>query len=157
MIWHYHLPCSYHRIGPRGIAALEDGLQYMNCISYLNLFGCQMRDEGGVIVASAFRNNVTCTYLNLAHNLLENAAGRALGEMLERNDCLEELDLGWNNLHAAAECVVPLLKGVRKNVGLKRLGLDWNAITGEEIVMDALKLMLVKNQTLECLNLENNR
>lgn len=129
----------------------------MYCIKYLNLSGCQMRDDGGVIVAAAFRNNVTCTHLDLGHNMLDNAAGRALGDMLERNDCLEELELGWNNLHAEDECVVPLLKGVRKNTGLKRLGLAWNAITGDERVIEAMHLMLVKNRTLELLNFENNR
>lgn len=31
----------------------------MNCLTYLNLCNCNIRDEGGVIVANALANNET--------------------------------------------------------------------------------------------------
>lgn len=116
-----------------------------------------MRDDGGVIVAAALHNNVTCTHLDLGHNLLGSASGRALGAMLKLNECLVDLELGWNSFHEGEECVVPLLKGVRKNCGLKRLGLAWNGMPGESRVIIFIRVMLMFNNTLEWLNLENNR
>lgn len=38
---------------------LEEGLNYMKCLEVLDLSGCNMRDEGGVIVACAMRKNDT--------------------------------------------------------------------------------------------------
>lgn len=37
--------------------------------------------------------------LDLGNNLLHSATGKALGEMLIKNDCLEELELRWNSLY----------------------------------------------------------
>lgn len=129
----------------------------MHCITYLNLSGCNLRDNGGIIVADAFRNNDTCTVLNLSHNLLGSGTGRALGDMLTRNEGLVELELGWNSLYSELDCTVPLLQGIAKNESLQTLGLSWNGIMTEPEIADSLRKMCLVNKRLVNLNLEYNR
>lgn len=50
----------YFRIGLLGIKALEDGLCISSNMTYLNLSGCNIKDDGGVIVANAFKINEVC-------------------------------------------------------------------------------------------------
>lgn len=54
------------------------------------------------------------------------------------------------------ESIIPLINGLGLNTSVKNLDLSWNALTGK-MFCKALNRALFKNQTLECLNLENNR
>lgn len=46
-------------IGLKGVEVLKYGLEMTKCLVHLNLAGCNIRDEGGAIVANALRSNDT--------------------------------------------------------------------------------------------------
>lgn len=54
-----------------------------------------------------------------------------------------------------ADSIVPLLTGLSKNVCLRRLGLAWNGLIGEQFAKN-LRKALAKNKLIEELNLEFN-
>lgn len=54
-----------------------------------------------------------------------------------------------------ADSIVPLLKGLSKNVGLRSLGLAWNGLRGEQFAK-ILRKALLTNKTIEELNLASN-
>ncbi|KAJ8326783.1 hypothetical protein QVD99_005432 [Batrachochytrium dendrobatidis] len=84
-------------------------------------------DDGCILVASALKSNTTVTYLDLRGNSIRADGAIALGQMLKVNSTLKSLNLEWN-------CV-----GI------------WEA--GVKSIADALTL----NQSLEELDLRNNK
>lgn len=95
--------------------------------------------------------------------------------MLIANDRLEDLELGYNNLYAVdgryccfnvicceihlyiLECMIPFLKGLKKNTQLLRLGLSWNGLTSPPQFGENLSKALAAHLTLQYIDLENNR
>lgn len=55
------------------------------------------------------------------------------------------------------DCMVPFLKGLKQNTQLVRLGLAWNGITSLSDFGEYLSKALATHETLEFLDLENNR
>lgn len=53
--------------------------------------------------------------------------------------------------------MVPFLKGLKQNTQLVRLGLAWNGITSLSDFGEYLSKALATHETLEFLDLENNR
>lgn len=54
------------------------------------------------------------------------------------------------------ECIVPILKGLRKNEHLVKIDLSWNGLEGE-LFFKTLRKLVLKNQTLSEIDLEFNR
>lgn len=82
-------------------------------------------------------------------------SGKAIGKMLQMNNALQTLKLGWNNLYLE-ECIVPLLKGLVKNQAVKLMDLSWNGLSGE-LFAKTCRAVFRKNRVLEEINLEFNR
>ena len=91
------------------------------------------------------------TALHASHNVLPDAAGRALLDGLaERSGGLAELDLGHNQLHAAAAAAAaPLIQ-----MGLASLSLCDNRLRTEDL--PPLAAALMHNGSLQHLDLSGN-
>lgn len=120
-------------------------------------------------------NQVNLNYLDLSHNHLH-ISGKEIGKMLETNIGLKTLILGWNKLYPEngelvksdhftsmhmgifvfLECILPLIKGLTKNVNLIRVDLSWNGLTGEAF-SKSLRKLFVKNKVLAEIDLQYNR
>lgn len=148
------LKCVPFRIGLQGITVLDYGISLSHSIIDLNLSGCQIRDDGGVIVANAMKINDICKVLDLGHNLLYINSARELGQMLRVNKSLDILELGWNNFYGKG-CIPALFLGLRKNADLKEIGLSFNGLSGDEFGTE-LRKTLMRNKTLKKITLENN-
>uniref|UniRef100_A0A3Q2Z1I3 Leucine rich repeat containing 74A n=1 Tax=Hippocampus comes TaxID=109280 RepID=A0A3Q2Z1I3_HIPCM len=90
--------------------------------------------------------------LDLSHNKFCGRGGEHLGLLLN-NECLEVLNLCWNQLRMKG--AVALSAGLKVNTMLKHLDLSWNGFGNEGALAigEALKF----NRTLVHLNLNNNR
>lgn len=65
----------------------------------LSLSKCNLGEAGGLAIAAALRSgNLLLRVLLLQHNSLGNKTAAALGDLLEANHTLKELDLGWNQI-----------------------------------------------------------
>lgn len=74
--------------------------------------------------------------------------------MLQINNTLEILELGWNNFYDNG-LISQLFMGLKKNTKLKEIGLSFNGLAGYEFGTEFRRTMIA-NKSLETINLENN-
>ncbi len=105
-----HLLLSQNKIGNEGTVALSDILQHENCgLVHLEVNSCGMSffifsnvlgisDEGAVSLAIALTQNVSLLSLRLYNNHLSEDAGKALSELLIRNNTIVSIDIKGNQI-----------------------------------------------------------
>lgn len=124
-------------------------------------------------------NQVNLNYLDLSHNHLHIRSGKEIGKMLETNIGLKTLILGWNKLYpetgervqyvhqvtlhlnshgfcCSSECIIPLMKGLTKNINIVKVDLSWNGLMGETLAK-MLRKLFMKNKILAEIDLQYNR
>ena len=147
------LDMSHCKLGIEGAEIIADGL-ITSFIDYLDISHCDLTDEGGVLIVKSLEYNENLKYLNLSCNNLEGKSATAIGKMLSVNEILEDLDLSWNIFYPEKEGILPILRGLLKNVSLKSLNLAWNSLSGAKTGLFLLKSII--KSSLEQLNLEFN-
>ncbi|MCE5316535.1 MAG: hypothetical protein LLG04_04130 [Parachlamydia sp.] len=129
-------------------------------LTALDLSDNLISDDGIVEIAQALESSRSLKSLTLAKNKLSpsnvsglGAAGiKALAKAIERNSCLEHLELSHNNLTAAG--IIHLSNGLRSNTALQSLDLSNNSQIGDEGGI-ALAQSLKLNKTIIRLDLSN--
>nr|KAJ3422966.1 Leucine-rich repeat-containing protein 45 [Polyrhizophydium stewartii] len=98
-------------------------------------------DDGCILIAGALKTNTTVTYLDLRGNSIRADGAIALGQMLKINTALKRQGILFRPGHGPCDI----------------LNLEWNCIgiweSGVRAIADALSI----NQTLEELDLRNNK
>lgn len=93
--------------------------------------------------------------MNLNYNHIRGTGGTLIFTAVEENQCLEELNLGWNSLggqrHSSAAAFASC---VLKNENLKHLDISYNRYTYEEIAEVAEGLNY--NRTILGIHVEGN-
>ncbi|KAG4080753.1 hypothetical protein HA402_005933 [Bradysia odoriphaga] len=145
---------GWHKIGSKGIETLEQGLYVNQGIKYLNFSGCNIRDEGVISLAKALNGNESCEHLDISHNSLSTRSGSAISDLLSKTR-IQVLNISWNEL-SSHDCVTKIFEGLKQSTHTKAIDYSWNGLSSSEWVKSLKKAML-KNETLEKLNLENNR
>ena len=116
-------------------------------------FDKHLTDADVEALANKLKTNKFCKSLNLQRNTITRCGASYLVDMLQVNNTLEELWLGWNQIGDNGACkICETLK--HKNKTLKYLELRNNGITDQSV--HTIIEMIQKNRSLECLYLENN-
>jgi len=72
----------------------------------------------------------------LSKNYITEDSGDKIGEMLELNVYLEELQLHWNQLQS--EGAKPILQGIMKNNNIRVFDISWNNIGNNKDVTELI-------------------
>nr|XP_022918868.1 T-complex-associated testis-expressed protein 1-like [Onthophagus taurus] len=114
---------------------------------------CKIADHGAMAISNFIKNHVNVTKLNLVNNYIGYAGIKSLAFILMEDDHLNELNVRLNiiNSKGGKFLFYALTKG--KNV-LKKLNLSGCGLNRRNVEIDEL---LRSNETLEKLNLSNNR
>ena len=115
--------------------------------------------------------NSSLTELNLSANNISNKSASTIGELLDSNHALKNLNLSWNTIKVGIhQCWMPrvcasvvkqsagaasLAKGLMANECLEHFDLSWNGLENEGAVQ--LGEMLSINLSLKSLNLMHTR
>uniref|UniRef100_A0A1Q3FTA4 Putative leucine-rich repeat protein n=1 Tax=Culex tarsalis TaxID=7177 RepID=A0A1Q3FTA4_CULTA len=147
------LDLSHSRLSDDQVVAVLAKALSTSSIRKLNLARCHISDAGGAVlfgelVLSEIRE------VDVSWNRLEHRSGVAVGLFLAGCPTVEELNLEGNLLYVEKESIVPLLKQLTKNEGLKKLNLAWNALRGPLFGQALFKALTTCG--LEVINLEMN-
>lgn len=126
----------------------------MNLI-VLNLYNCDLRDNGGVFIFNAMLDNDSIEELNVGHNQLSTETAGPLMKFLISNDRIKKLYLHWNLFYPQKAASIKICKGLQKNKSIEVLDLSWNGLIGENFTKSLIVAMR-RCKTLTCLNLEYN-
>ncbi|KAK0081580.1 hypothetical protein PV325_011923 [Microctonus aethiopoides] len=169
-------------IGPRGAKRLQEGIGAAPALRHLDVSRCDLNDEGLNYITTGVYCSSVIQIINLRDNKLSDGSGKSLQTLLTQTDSLIELNLSWNSLFNY-EFWHKFINGLSKNSTVKNVDLSWNSL-GKECSQllakylsspscnlrkinlkgnrfeaeDAVQIAeaIMKNTTLEILNLENN-
>ncbi|CAK4993442.1 unnamed protein product [Aphanomyces euteiches] len=131
--------------------ALANGLRRSK-VEMLNV-GCNVVEPKGIVAIADCLSDSSIRVLNLIATNLEETGCKALARALP-NSHLVELHLGMNGLTNGA--LLHVVDALRSSEHLRKLGLQWNAITMSGAI--ALTHMLgMRKFVLEVVDLRNNR
>ncbi|XP_039449723.1 leucine-rich repeat-containing protein 74B-like [Culex pipiens pallens] len=147
------LDLSHNRLSDDQVVAILAKALSTSSVWRLNLARCHISDAGGAVlfgelVLSEVRE------VDVSWNRLEHRSGVAAGSFLAGCPTVEVLNLEGNLLYVEKESIVPLLKQLTKNEGLKSLNLAWNALRGPLFGQALFKALTTCK--LEVINLEMN-
>ena len=119
-------------------------------ITVLRLRDCQLRSEGGNILATFLRRNTTLRELDVYKNFLQESGGIAISDALRNNTTLDNLNISRNVIGGTAGRHFAQLLG---KMPLKSLDIGHNSLTDEAICDFAAQLHSEKgkNTTLTSL------
>jgi len=128
-------------------------LKMNTSLTYLQLNGCNIKDQGAALLAEVLEKNTTLIELDLYLNDIGNHGVYRLSQALQKNHTLKSLYLGWNRFNDSG--AIEVAKSIEINDTLEKLYLNSNPITN----VGALELeqSLEKNYTLKVLLLRCNK
>ncbi|KAK3099994.1 hypothetical protein FSP39_013199 [Pinctada imbricata] len=155
------LSIPYHGIGVKGAKAVAIAMVQNTSVQRLNLANNDIKPEGLSYILEMLQVNRNITELRnrklrtllVKHSCFREKGGISIGEALEQNSVLTELDLSWNHLRQTG--AVAICSGLINNYSLKTLNLSWNGF-GMEGCHEMGK-SLMQNRTLTDLDLSANR
>ena len=141
-------------IDPTAACAISSQLVSCSTIVRLFLANSHLGDEGGKALAKGLEENFSVRELDLSGNMLGQNAICSIGELLNKNQTLERLNLSRNNL--TDPDVESLLASLcRKTVLLKELDLSHNILCDQ--FAKQMSIVLEKNFVLEKLLINSNQ
>ncbi|XP_044162704.1 NLR family CARD domain-containing protein 3-like [Acropora millepora] len=146
------LELSGNRIGNEGADALAKGLKENSTLTSLDLSHNRIGNDGADALAKGLKENSTLTSLDLSNNRIGNDGADALAKGLKENSTLTSLDLSNNRF--GNDGAHALAKGLKANSMLTSLNLRFNEIG--DVGADALGKGLKENSTLTSLGLFGN-
>lgn len=120
------------------IAIAETCAKAMKRVKVLNFSACGVDDAcAKALFAMLCGEDYALETLSLSKNRL--TCGQAIGDALEANGALRELDVSWNALDASA--CAHIARGLKRNEKLEYLSLAWNGIgdEGGKYIGDSLR------------------
>jgi Ran GTPase-activating protein (RanGAP) involved in mRNA processing and transport len=131
-----------------------------NSIEALDFQGKQLLALGGIVLASALRENASVTVLNVSKNALREVGVKTISEMLKANKTLTEVDLSENQIggyeeydedvqwvfKATPEGPAALADALKANTNLQRLNVSSNDLGPEG--GKAIAASIAKNSTI---------
>ncbi|KAI9092451.1 hypothetical protein DFS34DRAFT_294806 [Phlyctochytrium arcticum] len=147
---HHCLADRYLRKSPGGTA-----VALLHESETLDLHGQSTNLKDIKALASALARDVRFTQLNLADTFLGDDGCILIAGALKTNQTLQRLDLRGNSIRT--DGAIALGQMLKINTSLKSLILEWNCIGIWEAGVRALADALSVNQTLEELDLRNNK
>lgn len=134
------LDISMNEIGAAGAACIASVLANVtSSLRSINMYGNHLGAEGLAHIFSAIRQNKELRFLNIGNNNGTDAMCVDLGDMLDVNSTLEELDIRLNSISGIG--IKELSKrGLQKNTNIRKLILSGNPIgpVGAEELSKAL-------------------
>eukprot|EP01135_Chromosphaera_perkinsii_P001615 Nk52_evm85s207 gene=Nk52_evmTU85s207 len=138
-----------------------DGAEYLAevlmspscCISKLFVRHNQLRDEGCSIICKALQTNTSVNILDMGDNFIGKVGILEAGELLFKNNCLEELGLSGNEVESDQDWL-PLFQSLKDNKCLKKLFLAYNSVG--DVGLSELANQ-VSSSVLQFIDLEGNR
>lgn len=124
-------------------------------LKVLNLYNCDLLDEGGVFIFDAMIGNESIEDLNVGHNKLSRESAVSLMKFLQTNNTIKKLYLQWNSFYPQQESSIKICNGLQKNKSVEVLDLSWNGLIGEDFVK-SLTFFIRRSKTLTYLNLSYN-
>ena len=146
-----YLDFSCNNLNNSLICIIADKIKNNNTLKSLKLNKNYFGDNEGNAIAKALCENTTLTYLDIRRNHIENFAGQ-FGKMLEKNNTIRSLDIGYNILGEAGG--KSIIEAMCINTTLTSLNLEFNNLDSK--IGDAIANMINKNTTIEKLNLASN-
>jgi len=120
-------------------------------VTYLDLSGNMLGDDGAVLIAEALKTNTSVQYLNLSMNDISSGAKAILKTVFEQeegasfNTTLQHLDLSMNRLgFEGFDFICQMLQ--RKHV-LVTLSLRSNRVTSKDAVTKMLEILALREQS----------
>jgi hypothetical protein len=149
------LRVARNELGDDGASALaplfrEESMSLTEC----DMSGNNIGDNGMLQISEAVQNCKSIKLLNLSSNACTGTGCRVLGDMLEANESLTELDISWNGI--GGEMASLFWRGLGNSVSLIKLRAAWNGFC-HLTTCEALSDMLQENRTLQFLDLSHNR
>lgn len=93
--------------------------------------------------------------INLNDNYIRDEGCKILGDFLAINPEISHLELKGNNI--TSKGLVFILEGLQQNFKIKSMNLEWNYLGMEPSGLELLVNFLKKNQSLQHLDLKNNK
>jgi Ran GTPase-activating protein (RanGAP) involved in mRNA processing and transport len=146
-----YLDFSCNNLNNSLICIIADKIKNNNTLKSLKLNKNYFGDNEGDAIAKALCENTTLTYLDIRRNHIENFTGQ-FGKMLEKNNTIRSLDIGYNILGEAGG--KSIIEAICINTTLTSLNLEFNNLDSK--TGDAIANMINKNTTIEKLNLASN-
>jgi len=122
------LDLRYNNLGPKGGAAIAEGLKGNLTLQVLNLSCNELGPEGGAALAEGLKGNTTLQSLDLEDNYIKVEGAFALASVLKET-MITNLNLGGNML--GPKGAAALLEGLKGNLMLQVLNLRGNNIEAE--------------------------
>lgn len=144
------LDISRNGITGSGLKILCESLKANRTLKFLNLSGNKIKDEGLEVLTEYLIDNKTLQELSLSNNAISNEGIIALSKFLQHNETLNRLELSKNFFTDAGFEVFAKL--IESNQGLKYLDISKNKELSDEASLVTLAEALVKNHTLEVLD-----
>jgi len=132
------------------VGDLSEVIKNNICLEEINL-GNNDLQSSAVVILQALKGISTLKILSLYGNSMSRKVVDDLSDVIKNNICLEEIDLGRNNLQSSAVVILQAMKGI---LNLKKLFLEDNNMS--EKVVDDLADVIRNNTALEELYLGNN-
>lgn len=134
------LDISMNEIGAAGAACIASVLSNASSnLRSINLYGNHLGATGLKLIFNALQQNKELRVLNVANNNGTDAMCVELGDVLDVNTTLEDLDIRWNSISGAG--IKDLAKhGLQKNLSIRKLLVSGNPIgpVGAEELSKAL-------------------
>ena len=93
--------------------------------------------------------------INLNDNYIRDEGCKILGDFLQSNPQISQLELKGNNI--TSKGLIYILDSLKQNFKLKTLNLEWNSLGLDPSGLEALSNFLSQNTSLNHLDLRNNR
>ena len=125
--WLHEIDVSYNELGPLSGKAIGNMLSSNMDLRSVNLEWNRLRGPGSYhVINDGLMENNTLTKFYLAWNGIEERAGEAFGQCLEKNGSLEEVDLSHNRIGEKA--ALKIASGLVQNQSLRRFNISFNPL-----------------------------
>ncbi|KAJ8297785.1 hypothetical protein KUTeg_024316 [Tegillarca granosa] len=150
-----HLSLNENHIGIEGAKLIIKVVTECDSIVALDLSGNDFKEHEIKPFIELFEETRNLKSLSLSHNEFREFGNfnQELGDAIEWNDNLEELDLSWNHIRRKGATTIG--ESLEMNTCLKKLNVSWNGFYLEGC--KALSKALEINKTLQELDLSANR
>ncbi|CAD8076292.1 unnamed protein product [Paramecium sonneborni] len=151
------LDFSNNKIGTSGIQSICNYISSRNYnIQHLNLEGNNLKDLAVLTILKTLNDSKSIRVLKLSKNQITDIPMEALGQLLKKNNSLQEVYLHFNLIKNPGGLTI--MKGLIKNQFLKVLDLSFNKLGQNQEFVSALSDVLIKpHPELTHLDLSFNR
>lgn len=119
-----------------------------NNLTFMNLYGNDIRNIGAVAIAESLKNKCSLTYLNLSSNSIGDVGAIAISKVIKASQSLTSLELAGNNIGKTG--LTALLEAIQLNHTLTNLNMCQNNINNGDV---PAIIKTIKNSSLTKISL----